>query len=211
MIPIPTPIFHITDLQNLPPIIASKGLHSPQRLDEGALRPTSIAHPHIQDRRAATPIFCGPGGTLHDYVPFYFAPRSPMLCAIWKRRVEGYSSSQERVIHLTTTVQNVVAAGRQFAFSDGHAIMAFTEFYDDLARLDQIDWPLMEAGYWADTLEDTDRSRRRQAEFLVHKWCPWTTIAAIGVMTQAIRTEVLNLLEGAEHKPVVTINRDWYY
>ncbi|WP_353620333.1 DarT ssDNA thymidine ADP-ribosyltransferase family protein [Geobacillus sp. AYS3] len=33
------------------------------------------AHTRIQDRRLTTLVPLPPYGTLHDYVPFYFAPR----------------------------------------------------------------------------------------------------------------------------------------
>jgi len=38
----------------------------------------------VQGHRAVKAVPVPPGGTLHDYVPFYFAPRSPML-----RTLEG--------------------------------------------------------------------------------------------------------------------------
>ena len=43
---------------------------------------TNIAYESIQDRRSIKSVPCGVGGSLHDYVPFYFAPRSPMLYTI---------------------------------------------------------------------------------------------------------------------------------
>ena len=39
-----------------------------------------------------------------------------------------------------------------------------------------IDWELMESKYWHDTDEDNSRKRRREAEFLIHKFCPWTLV-----------------------------------
>ena len=81
---------------------------------------------------------------LYDYVPFYFAPRSPMLCAISHGRVKSYLN-QADVIHLVSTVDKVKNDGLRFVFTDGHAIMAFSQFYNDLGDLDKVDWKVMEA------------------------------------------------------------------
>jgi len=148
---------------------------------------------------------------LHDYVPFYFAPRSPMLCAIWYGMVEGYTEGQQSIIHLVSTVQAVHLDGRLFVFTDGHGIMAFTDFFNDLSDLNAVDWEVMHAHYWADTPADNDRKRRRQAEFLVHKFFPWRLITEIGVMNQNMRQQVEDILVHTTHRPIVTVQRGWYY
>jgi len=81
-------------------------------------------------------------GTLHDYVPFYFAPRSPMLFTISRGNVPT-CSNQEPVVHLVTNIQAVQAAGLPFVFTDGHGIMQLTSFFEDLAQLDHVDWTIM--------------------------------------------------------------------
>ena len=60
---------------------------------------------------------------------------------------------------------SIAAAKAGFVFTDGHAIMQLSKFYDDLGYLTEIDWDIMEEKYWRDTIEDPDRKRRRQAEF----------------------------------------------
>ena len=211
MIPRPTLLYHITHVENLASIAAAGGLRAHNVLHAAGTAYTSIAHQTIQDRRALRRVPCGPGGTLHDYVPFYFAPRSPMLYTLNRGNVAGYAAGQEPIVHLVTTVEAIQAAGRRFVFTDGHAIMAFTEFHTDLARLDIIDWEVMRARYWADTADDLDRRRRRQAEFLVHEACPWSLITAIGVYSRPIQAQVEQALRPAAHRPTVVVQRDWYY
>jgi hypothetical protein len=207
----PTLIYHITHVDNLPAILAAGGLRCCGELHRLGITYQNIAYATLQDRRAGTVVPCGPGGNLHEYVPFYFAPRSPMLYTINQGNVPGYTQGQRPVLHLVSTAQAVYSANRPAVFTDGHAIMALSEFFTDLADLDRIDWDLMDAVYWADTLDDNDRKRRRQAEFPVHQQVPWELITEIGVLDRPLRAQVEQLLAAASHRPPVTIRRKWYY
>ncbi len=211
IVPQPTYIYHITSIDNLASIIKDGGLHAYGTLGMRETKYTNIAHATIQERRARCYVECGSGGTLHDYVPFYFAPRSPMLYTISRGNVGGYSQGQESIVHLIATVQDVRAAGHTCVFTNGHAAMEITEFYDELNRLDQIDWAVMSSKYWSATLDDPDRARRRQAEFLVHQFFPWEMIRGIGVMSRRINDQAGELLQICHHKPRVVIRRLWYY
>jgi ssDNA thymidine ADP-ribosyltransferase, DarT len=172
---------------------------------------TNIAHQNIKDRRALTLVPCGVGGTLTEYVPFYFAPRSPMLFTIGKGNVQGYGSGEDPIVHLVTSAEAVVESGLHFAFTDGHATVRFTEFFDDLGDLSKVDWDIMKARYWSDTSDDNDRLRRRQAEFLVHEFCPWKIIKLIGVKTEEVRRQVTEIISTHGYQPAIRLRRDWYY
>lgn len=67
-----------------------------------------------------------PGGLVHDFVPFYFAPWSLMLLAINSGRVAGCQWRQSDIVHFETTVQRVVAVGQPFIFYDRNATLAFS-------------------------------------------------------------------------------------
>jgi len=206
----PTLIYHITHVENLASIASSGGINSCRLLRSSDANYTDVAHQSIQDRRNVVVVPCAQGGTLHDYVPFYFAPRSPMLYTISRGNVAS-CPDQTAILHLVTSVQLVAESGRPFAFTDGHGIMVLTEFFDDLTMLPRIDWPLMEARYWFDTAEDSDRKRRRQAEFLVHERCPWDIIQEIGVQNRSMESRVHAIVELLEHKPEVNVRPGWYY
>ncbi|MCL4441413.1 MAG: DUF4433 domain-containing protein [Firmicutes bacterium] len=201
--PTPTLIYHITHLDNLPQIIQSGGLYSWTILHRDNIQYTNIAHQTIQDRRSTTPVVLPPFGVLHDYVPFYFAPRSPMLCAIYNNKVDDYKGKQHEIIHLVSDAHVLQQAGVPFVFTDGHGIMFITNFYNNLQDLDKIDWGIMRAKYWADTNEDGDRRRRR-----------WSLIIGIGVMNEQTLNrvnEILNTNQQITHKPFIKIKRAWYY
>ena len=206
-------IYHITHINNLESIIKSGGLLSYSGMQIANMRYTNIAHQNIQDRRATTSVPCGSGGKLHDYVPFYFAPRSPMLYAINRGNVEGYQG-QDLVVHLVSKAQSVQAAKLLFVFTDGHATMKITSFFDNLTQLDKIDWNIMAEKYWRDTNEDMDRKRRRQAEFLIRDFLPWQLVTEIGVIEVENKIKVERTLQSSQnvtHKPIVKICREWYY
>jgi hypothetical protein len=211
--PIPTPIYHITDFGNLKGMVIDGELRSNNEMQRRGQRAVSIAHGHIQDRRGKTAVAVGPGGNLNDYVPFYFAPRSPMLYSIHKGYVQGYAGGQRGVVHLVSDVQAVQGRGLPFVFTDGHGTMALTSTFTDPTDLAKIDWSVMSLRMWNDTDANPDRCRRRQAEFLIYKACPWPLVSAIGVMDAAAKAATEGLLRqlGQTNAPPVYVKPPWYY
>lgn len=205
-----TPIHHITHVSNLQPILAEGALVCDGDSARRNLMLQGIAHAHPKERRARTPVPVGPGGSLSDYVPFYFAPRSPMLYAIHTGAVVGYEGGQGAVVHLVSSVEPVAAAGLPFVFTNGHAVVSLSDFFTDTAHLADLDWAVMKLTYWNDTQQDPDRSRWRQAEFLVHQRFPWGLVAEVGVVDEARRQEVRGIL-GSGASPAVVVHRNWYY
>lgn len=170
----------------------------------------SIAYQDLKARRSEWPVRVARGGTLADYVPFYFAPRSPMLIAIAGGWVGGYGGGQVEVAHLVFSASELARAG-EFVITDGHAATALSEQFDDLAGLDEVDWTIMRDKYWRDTDEDGDRKRRRQAEFLVFGSVPFHAVRQIGVMTDAVAADVGESLADAPDSPRIVVRPDWYY
>ena len=208
--PEPTWVFHFTPIENLGNILEFGGLACNNRC---TTQQVSVAHQHIQDRRAKKRVPCGPGGNLHDYVPFYFCPRSPMMYAIQGGRVASYSKGQGELVYLVRKLQSVSEAGLDFVFTDRHAAKVIAEFYTDSANLGEIDWDLMRAQQWYDTLEYPDRKERKQAEFLVHEFVPWDLVEGIAVMIDGMKQRVEDLLlryPASARRPVV-VRRRWYY
>ncbi len=206
------PIYHITHKDNLSGIVSMGGVFAQNQMEYESIEYADIAHKRIQDRRTETHVPCGPGGFLHDYVPFYFAPRSPMLYAIKMGNVEGCTTEQTDIIYLVSSAQTIKAEEEiGFVFTDGHGIMALSDFYYELEDLAAIDWQIMKEKYWRDTQEDPDRKRRRQAEFLIYRLMPWNLVEEIGVMNKRTEREIVDTISTASHRPSVTINSGWYF
>ena len=207
----PTYIYHITPIQNLEKILKAGCLWCDTERKEQNLETESIAYEAIKLRRSRRSVPTCQGGVVADYVPFYFAYRSPMLYAIHCGRVENYQNGQESILHLVSKVELVVENNLPFTFTNGHAEMAVTEFYESLDNLDKIDWDLMKSNRWNDTENDMNRKWRRQAEFLVHNHFPVSLIAGIGVLSDRIKNEVEEILKKANIEISVKVFPNWYY
>ncbi len=104
-------IFHITHIQNLSMILKDEGLWCDTERKNRQIQTQGIAYEAIKLRRERRSVPTCKGGFVADYVPFYFAPRSPMLYAIHRGRIENYEDGQEPVIHLVSKIENVVKSG----------------------------------------------------------------------------------------------------
>lgn len=212
-IPRPTLIYRIVHVNNLAVILHRGAMHAPNHTPIDGLTYHAIHNVDIQNQRQSRTIRCGPGGTIHDYVAFYFGPRSPMLYQLHTDRVDGYREGQEPLIYLVSSAEAIARAGLPFVYSDGHGIAAYTQWYDNLAYLDKIDWNAIYARSWKDTVDDMDRQRRKQAEFLVHQRCDWCLIHEIGVVNESMEMKVRQVLAEMPTAitPSVNIRREWYY
>jgi hypothetical protein len=212
-VPRPTPVYRLLHETNLPLLLARGALHAPNCTPADGLEYRTIHRADVQDSRRLRSVPKGPRGPVHDYVPFYFGPRSVMLYQLSTGWVPGYSEGQGPLLHLVSTCESVVAAGRPFVFSDGHGLARLTDWYDDLADLERVDWVAVNARIWRDTLQDMDQQRRKQAEFLVHQSLPFSSISSIGVLDEAARQRVEQRLQasGAGWSCPVQVRRDWYY
>ena len=136
MPPSPTQILRFTHVDNLDTIIRRGGLHAPNHVPDDGLNYRFCHSTEVQSARANVPIRMGPGGTIHDYVPFYFGYLSPMMLNLKTGRVEGYSEGQDPLIYLVSSTQAIEAADLGFVFSDGHglAIQTWTENHSAYSR-----------------------------------------------------------------------------
>jgi hypothetical protein len=205
-----TAVYHITHVDNIASIAQRGIILCDRACSDGAMRPVSIAYADLKSRRTWWPVRVARGGTLADYVPFYFAPRSPMLFVISRGAVAGYDEGQAEVAPLVLAAE-ALAVPRGFAITDGHAATPLTTQYAGLEHLDKVCWPIMYERYWSDTDEDGDRKRHRQAEFLVWRSVPFEQVRMIGVMTATIAERVRAALAGSTHAPHIVVRPDRYH
>jgi hypothetical protein len=160
-------IFRIVHKDNLPAIWAY-GCQC--RSKSAGKQYVEIGNLDLIDKRNDRVVPCGPGGTLSDYVPFYFTPYTPMLYNI-KTGYNGFPKKpMVEIIILVSSLHKVRADGLLFVFSDRHAYLKTALFSDDLAHLDRIIWPTLQARNFRK--DDVDRFEKYQAEALIHNNVP---------------------------------------
>lgn len=223
MMPNPVRLFHITALTNLEAICRQDALVSKNRVGHHGINYQNIAHAGAQGARSQRAVVDPPGGVLHDYVPFYFAPRSPMLSAILNGRVDGCQLTQQDIIYFETTVDKVVTANLEFAFYDRNATRSYSNSYTDLSLLSSvIAWDLLTEPpqsdgycmYFLDRVENpkyVDRMEKRQAEFIIKDQIPLNCFTRIGVIDDCMKNEVSRILLAHALKLKVDIMTDWYF
>ncbi|MFB2642762.1 DUF4433 domain-containing protein [Shewanella bicestrii] len=197
-------VSHITHIDNLNSILAQGCLWSDHKRIELGLVNQNIGYSHIKQRRLVRPVNVATGGTIGQYVPFNFCPRSVMLFVIHKGH-DDYQGGQERVLHLISDIDTIRLTNDNCFFTDIHADLDYAEQIDDFTRITELDLKRINERYWSDFKEE------KQAEFLAFESVAWHTIRQIGVKTQAIAEEVSVLLQAVQHKPEVVVRPQWYY
>lgn len=204
-------IMHFTHVRNLPGILAAGCVQADSLVHRSSALQVEAGDLAVKARRKQCRVPVAPFGWVADYVPFYFAPRSPMLLTLGKGNVPTYSDGQDPLVYLVSSTEAAAATGQRCLFSDGNCASPLTRFFDDLSALDSVvDWELMIARMWANTPDDQDRMRRRMAEFLVHQRVPVDCINLIVVRHETMRGQVEAVL--ATHGPdVPVVARPWWY
>ena len=212
-VPIPTSIYRMVHIDNLTVLLERNGLHAPNHVPGDVLHYRTIHDASVQKARHGTRVTCCKRGTVHDYVPFCFGYLSPMLLQLKTGQVQGYNEGQRTLIYLVSYAQTIEESGVDFVFSDGHGLATYSHWYNDLDDLNQVDWSMVSEKYWSDNVNDMDRQRRKQAEFLIHQFCPWELIEEIGVFSSDMRTRVRHEMEQYDSRMMKPVNlqRCWYY
>ncbi len=171
----------------------------------------NIGHRNLIAKRGNRAVPLPPGGVLNDYIPFYFAPRSPMLYSIYRNNVDGFSGKQEDIIYLVSSVETIISASIEFVFTDGHAYELISKFYNQTSDLKNVDWQIMGATYWNNTAQDNDRMRRRMAEFLAYQFVSSNCILAIVVCDDKLKKVVDSIQKKCSTNIKTIIKPNWYY
>lgn len=177
-------IFRITHIANVPWLL-DHGLHC-RNSPEFDPNFRNIGNPDLISKRHTRHVPVAPGGTLSDYVPFYFTPCSIMLYNI----KTGYGGvprfPNDEIVILMSSLRRVAELGIPFVFTDRHAYVQTASFYNSLDDLERLDWPLLQARDFRNDPEDPGKKERYQAEALIHRHLPVTALLGIVCHSAAI-------------------------
>lgn len=202
-------IFRITHVQNVPWIL-DHGLdcQSSDRVDPNFV---PIGMPDLIAKRVTRTVPLAPSSSLGDYVPFYFTPWSIMMFNI----KTGYNNVIERpnaeIAILVSSLPKLHELGVPFLFTNGHAYMEESDYFDDLAHLDRLDWDLLQRRDFKKDPEDPGKLGRYQAEALVYRHLPIE--ALLGIACYDSETQVSLEAEVRQRglsTPVKAIP-EWYF
>ena len=202
-------IFRIVHRDNLDWILTN-GVHcrSSELVDPNYV---DIGNPELIGKRNGRPVPIEPGGTLSDYVPFYFTPRSPMLLNI-KTGFNGIRQRRnEEILILVSSLYHIRAQLMQYLFTNGHAYLQTSQFYTDLARLEDIDWAILRASDFKRDNDDLGKFDRYQAEALVHHHVPVGALLGIASCNGAEAAATQDRVGEAGVDLKVVARPGWYF
>jgi hypothetical protein len=203
-------IFRITHIDNVPWILKN-GLHCNT---SGTRDPNfrTIGNPGLIDRRSAKWVPERPGGTLSDYVPFYFTSHSMMLYNI----KTGYNGLKQfpmsEIAIIISSMHRLAEVGLPFLFTDRHALVMNANFTGDLDNLDWIDWKVIESReFRKKTADDLERCERYQAEALIHRHMPVSAMLGMALYGEAQKARIAREVEVLSISLKLATKPEWYF
>lgn len=201
-------IFRIVHRDNMPWIIEN-GLHA--RNGKPCPDYRNIGNVDLIDKRSKRQVEVGPKGTLNDYVPFYFTPFSIMLYNIHT----GYGGIRQvpndEIVILVSSLHQIHKMGLNYVFTNQHAYPVMAEYFTDLARLDRIDWALLQSRNFKHDPDDPGKKERYQAEALVWKHVPLEALSGICCHSKGVEQKIQAELLKRKVQLTTIVKPGWYF
>ena len=202
-------IFRITHADNIPWILAN-GLRC-KNSDISDPEFVSIGNPELISKRALRCVPIPPGGTLSDYIPFYFTPFSPMMYNI----KTGYGGIRQvhnaDIVIMVSSLHKLAEEGVSAVYTDRHAYLRTARFFSPLTDLDKIDWALLRRRDFRRDSDDPGKLDRYQAEALVHSYLPVELLLGIICHGENERMSISRAIEEAGMELNAVARPDWYF
>lgn len=201
-------IFRITHVRNVPWIL-DHGLHCK---NSGVQDPNfiSIGLADLIQKRTSRLVPNGPGGSLSDYVPFYFTPFSIMMYKI--NTGNGVTGRENREIAiLVTSLPRLQEQGIRFVYTNAHAYLNEADYFEDLADLNRVDWDLLRSRNFKRDPEDPGKVGRYQAEALVYLEVPVAALLGIACYDNTSKQQLEAEVQSRGLSIPVKTLPEWYF
>ena len=201
--------YHFTSIQNLESIIDHGILSTNQKITRGILH-VNVAEEGIQRRRALMQVPGANGRCVHDYVPFYFAKKTPMqLAVLHKKNVD-----QQFIIYLSVSVllmETRPGAYYTSASANTEVPPIFFSGNNQSDQFDQLDWPTIDNNRWG--YDGDDQKHRKMAELLLPDHVPLCEINQIITFNRSISDCVMQIFQskGVAPPSLVEAEGEHYY
>ncbi|MEL6933784.1 MAG: DarT ssDNA thymidine ADP-ribosyltransferase family protein [Pseudomonadota bacterium] len=198
--PIPAPhsnrfFYHFTHIDNLPGLLETGLLAKGHPNFPKDVR--SIAAEGIQARRSQMDVTCGPGGVVHDYVPFYFGSLSPMLLGvIHKKNIDQFD-----LLYFEFPISLLEREDVVFADASANTDIP-PNFFEDPEDLASLNWGEIDSLKWKSASDEL--RHQRMAEVLFHDRVPLSLASNCVVWNKAAKKEVEALTKGVHDFPKLT-------
>lgn len=160
--------YHFTSIENLESLIDNGIFSTNQKIARGIAH-VNVAEEGIQRRRAQMQVPGSNGRCVHDYVPFYFAKKTPMqLAVLHKKNVD-----QQFIIYLAVSIRLLnTRPGAFFTNASANTDIppSFFSGNSQSDQLDLLDWKTIDSNGWS--YVDDDQRHRKMAELLLPDHVP---------------------------------------
>lgn len=202
-------IFRITHIRNVPWILRN-GLHC-RNSDIRDREFVRIGNLELIERRTNRIVPVQPGGTLSDYIPFYFTPHSMMMYNIRT----GYGGIRQfpnsEIVIMVSSLRVLADNSVPAVFSDRHAYLQTAQFFTSLEDLDKVDWDILQRRDFRRDIDDPEKTARYQAEALVHWHLPVEHLAGIVCLSENEKRTLEQQREEAGLDLKIEAQSTWYF
>ena len=175
-------IFRVTHISNVTWILRN-GLRC-KNSDVNDPNFVRIGNRELIQLRTGRSVPVPPGGTLSDYIPFYFTPFSMMMYNIRTGFGGIRQFPNSEIVIMVSSLRGLAERGVTAVFSDRHAYLRTAQFFTSLEDLDKIDWRILRRRDFKKDVDNPEKTDRYQAEALVHRHLPVEHLAGIVCWSQ---------------------------
>lgn len=102
-------------------------------------------------------------------------------------------------------------AGFAVSFTNAHALPEWVDYYSDLNRLNEIDWPILQRRDFSRDADDPRKMERYQAEALIHRHVPVEALIGIVCYTEQLKLEIEGQVQARGLGLRIHAKRGWYF